>query len=215
MCFEVQVKDPTGWYASWEQAKPSVATGKSKLDSTMFPPVTVSVADASEKEVAGEEEGAGATASAPQEADAAADEEEGAENEKAREAVVQTPPHTHGHPLELCMRFLPHHQDTGGFFVAVLEKVRECADLVVPQNAKRAARDAHKKNGKGGDGNGKRVCYCLCMFLLVVLCTSPCRRNQGFAFPHLWRDMRVFPTACGHCIRCGSESIRIDIRVPR
>lgn len=28
-----------------------------------------------------------------------------------------------GMPLHLCMRFLPHHQDTGGFFVAVLQKV--------------------------------------------------------------------------------------------
>lgn len=28
-------------------------------------------------------------------------------------------------PLEYCMRFLPHDQDTGGFFVAVLEKVSE------------------------------------------------------------------------------------------
>ena len=26
-------------------------------------------------------------------------------------------------PLGRCMRFLPHHQDTGGFFVAVLQKV--------------------------------------------------------------------------------------------
>ena len=26
-------------------------------------------------------------------------------------------------PLHRCMRFLPHHQDTGGFFVAVLQKV--------------------------------------------------------------------------------------------
>lgn len=26
-------------------------------------------------------------------------------------------------PLHRCMRFLPHHQDTGGFFVCVLEKV--------------------------------------------------------------------------------------------
>ena len=28
-------------------------------------------------------------------------------------------------PLERCMRLLPHHQDTGGFFVAVMEKVSE------------------------------------------------------------------------------------------
>ena len=27
-------------------------------------------------------------------------------------------------PMERCMRFLPHHQDTGGFFVCVLRKVR-------------------------------------------------------------------------------------------
>ncbi len=26
-------------------------------------------------------------------------------------------------PLHRCMRFLPHHQDTGGFFVCVLQKV--------------------------------------------------------------------------------------------
>ena len=26
-------------------------------------------------------------------------------------------------PLERCMRILPHHSDTGGFFIAVLEKV--------------------------------------------------------------------------------------------
>ena len=31
-------------------------------------------------------------------------------------------------PLARCMRFLPHHQDTGGFFVAVLEKVGGRAD---------------------------------------------------------------------------------------
>ena len=27
-------------------------------------------------------------------------------------------------PMERCMRFLPHHQDTGGFFVCVLRKVQ-------------------------------------------------------------------------------------------
>lgn len=38
-------------------------------------------------------------------------------------------------PLERTMRFLPHHQNTGGFFVAVLEKVAECTDLIVPSQA--------------------------------------------------------------------------------
>ncbi len=26
-------------------------------------------------------------------------------------------------PLERCMRILPHHSDTGGFFIAVFQKV--------------------------------------------------------------------------------------------
>lgn len=28
-------------------------------------------------------------------------------------------------PLERCMRVLPHHGDTGGFFIAVLDKVAD------------------------------------------------------------------------------------------
>lgn len=32
-------------------------------------------------------------------------------------------------PLARAMRFLPHTQDTGGFFVAVLDKVAECSAL--------------------------------------------------------------------------------------
>jgi hypothetical protein len=36
-------------------------------------------------------------------------------------------------PLERAMRFLPHAQDTGGFFVAVIEKVGECADMAIPR----------------------------------------------------------------------------------
>ena len=31
--------------------------------------------------------------------------------------------------LDRCMRLFPHHQNTGGFFVAVLEKVAECPPL--------------------------------------------------------------------------------------
>lgn len=42
-------------------------------------------------------------------------------------------------PLHRCMRFLPHHQDTGGFFVAVLEKVAELPeDFVMPKHYKSA-----------------------------------------------------------------------------
>ena len=32
-------------------------------------------------------------------------------------------------PLERCMRVLPHHGDTGGFFIAVLRKVAPVGDL--------------------------------------------------------------------------------------
>lgn len=53
------------------------------------------------------------------------------------------PPTSADLPLHLCMRFLPHHQDTGGFFVAVLEKTRECADLEVPTQD-------HRGKGKRG-----------------------------------------------------------------
>jgi len=32
-------------------------------------------------------------------------------------------------PLERCMRVLPHHGDTGGFFIALLRKVAPVGDL--------------------------------------------------------------------------------------
>ena len=32
-------------------------------------------------------------------------------------------------PLERCLRVLPHHGDTGGFFIAVLRKVAPVGDL--------------------------------------------------------------------------------------
>ena len=34
-----------------------------------------------------------------------------------------------GFPMERCMRILPHHGDTGGFFIAVLYKVAEMPPL--------------------------------------------------------------------------------------
>ena len=34
-----------------------------------------------------------------------------------------TPSGTEDMNLDFCMRLLPHHADTGGFFVAVLEKI--------------------------------------------------------------------------------------------
>ncbi len=48
-------------------------------------------------------------------------------------------------PLERCMRFLPHHQDTGGFFVAVLVKT---AALVGPLDGPTAA----ERSGGGRPG---------------------------------------------------------------
>ena len=45
-------------------------------------------------------------------------------------------------PLELTMRFLPHHQDTGGFYVAVLEKVADCSSMTFPDYNHRN----HKQN---------------------------------------------------------------------
>lgn len=32
-------------------------------------------------------------------------------------------------PLERCMRVLPHHGDTGGFFIAVFRKIAPVGDL--------------------------------------------------------------------------------------
>lgn len=43
-------------------------------------------------------------------------------------------PDDEGLPLERCMRFLPHHQNTGGFFVAVLQKVAPVTNLKYPQS---------------------------------------------------------------------------------
>jgi hypothetical protein len=46
-------------------------------------------------------------------------------------------------PLERCMRILPHHQDTGGFFVAVLQKVAPLTGIEFPSLK-------HRWEGKGG-----------------------------------------------------------------
>lgn len=32
-------------------------------------------------------------------------------------------------PMERCMRVLPHHSDTGGFFIAVLQKTRPITSI--------------------------------------------------------------------------------------
>jgi hypothetical protein len=47
--------------------------------------------------------------------------------------LAHTHTHTHTH-TERCMRILPHHQDTGGFFVAILRKVRPlpCSPVRTP-----------------------------------------------------------------------------------
>lgn len=49
-------------------------------------------------------------------------------------------------PLERTMRFLPHHQNTGGFFVAVLEKVAECTDLTVPTQPNKKRKEHEELN---------------------------------------------------------------------
>lgn len=87
-----QVKDKTGWKASFE---PSSEPGKS-LVASMFPP------DAREDQCA--------------------------------------------FPLERCMRFLPHHHDTGGFFVAVLEKVD---NLPLEMHPRRGVLRQQKKEAAG------------------------------------------------------------------
>ena len=46
-------------------------------------------------------------------------------------------------PLERCLRLLPHHEDTGGFFVAVLKKVSPLTLLEYPTIEHRKS-----KNGK-------------------------------------------------------------------
>ncbi|GIL73181.1 hypothetical protein Vretifemale_3370 [Volvox reticuliferus] len=70
-------------------------------------------------------------------------------------------------PLERCMRFLPHHGDTGGFFVAVLRKVSELpaevfrqarkgtveAPAAVPRSSPATAA-ASETTGTGLDANG-------------------------------------------------------------
>ena len=79
-------------------------------------------------------------------------------------SYAEVPPHFHKaiHPsmfppgeeeqksmhLDRCMRILPHHQNTGGFFVAVFRKVGECPRLhettILPA-------ETEKKEGSVGD----------------------------------------------------------------
>ena len=65
--------------------------------------------------------------------------------------------------LDRAMRFLPHDQDTGGFFVAVLEKVAECADMTVQKGFQ-------KKRKAAGDA---QVRYAQCLLSIAALLTRP------------------------------------------
>jgi hypothetical protein len=47
--------------------------------------------------------------------------------------------------LHYCMRFLPHYQNTGGFFVCVLEKVEEFDDEKEREKIKNKSREERKK----------------------------------------------------------------------
>lgn len=64
-------------------------------------------------------------------------------------------------PLHLCMRFLPHHQNTGGFFVAVLKKVRDLDGPIEPVSLDhRSTRSKENKEAKaaaaaGASGKGE------------------------------------------------------------
>ena len=60
-----------------------------------------------------------------------------AEGKSQLDPTMFPPTSDAGLPLALCMRFLPHAQNTGGFFVAVLEKTRECTDLDMPTSEHR------------------------------------------------------------------------------
>ena len=33
--------------------------------------------------------------------------------------------------LDKCLRLLPHHHNTGGFFLALLEKVQHCSCIII------------------------------------------------------------------------------------
>lgn len=59
-----------------------------------------------------------------------------------------SPEEAAGLPLERTMRFLPHHADTGGFFVAVLQKVGE-----MPKETLEGA-GGGGRSGAGGAGGG-------------------------------------------------------------
>lgn len=58
-------------------------------------------------------------------------------------------------PLQRCMRFLPHHQDTGGFFVCVLRKVGELPEFDLPSIKDRVARAAEAGAAGEGEGDGE------------------------------------------------------------
>ncbi|KAL0124052.1 hypothetical protein PUN28_006088 [Cardiocondyla obscurior] len=54
--------------------------------------------------------------------------------------------------LERCMRILPHHQDTGGFFVAVLEKIKS-----LPWEAETCALNQNIQNVDGSESKDEKT----------------------------------------------------------
>ena len=64
--------------------------------------------------------------------------------------------------LDRCMRILPHHQNTGGFFVAVFRKVGECPRLnettLLPSSVDTAAEQKEKEDSKAeGEKNDASI----------------------------------------------------------
>ncbi|KDD75934.1 hypothetical protein H632_c429p1 [Helicosporidium sp. ATCC 50920] len=116
-----KVRDRERWHRSWE------ASGRwgIKLDPTMFP-----------QGGSAEAEEGGAKKPRPEEL----------ESVSADAEPLQAAPELR---LERCMRFLPHAQDTGGFFVAVLRKIAPLDRVSYPSF------DHRKKRGRRGEDEAK------------------------------------------------------------
>eukprot|EP00897_Mesotaenium_endlicherianum_P001484 jgi/Mesen1/1363/ME000013S00855 len=143
-----KIKDKKRWYSSWSQVDEKRA---GTLVSSMFPSGRGAAGGgaAGPQAAAGSAAAPAAGASSEAPRDAAAEDDggsievaEGGGLGAAAAAVAdedegeEGPAEVSNLPLERCMRVLPQDQDTGGFFIAVLQKV---APLVVAEAVAAAA----------------------------------------------------------------------------